>query len=165
MPRVLLTSLLVILLTNPLPTAAQGADANIAVMRAAVASIVQQVSGPDGGTVKLDPRALLSTGAGAERPAAVTRALSRATGAAISRLEDTHVCKGPSPKSCKLAGARVFVMVGDPDVTGNTAQVRVSTLYATDSTRDPVGERLFLVTLTRNGDTWEVTRSVVLRAA
>lgn len=88
-------------------------------------------------------------------------AIARALNAEVATVQATHVCSGATPDTCGLVGASVFLQIATPDITNETAQVRIRVLQQTDSRRQPVHAVGLLVSLARRWNTWVVIDSRV----
>ncbi len=161
-----------LLLGGRVPAAAQQPTEEAAVIGGAVRHVVQQLRGggelPQG-IVRFDPRVVVdrvvqnpaypdgrAVGydlAGA-RPPEHAAAARRAMSAEPGTVDGARVCATESLRSCTLRDAVAIFAAGRPVLRGDYAEVVVKGLWLTPSTRQPVHDGVFSVTLVRTAEGW-----------
>ncbi len=78
--------------------------------------------------------------------------LAAEIGGRVGRSEDVHQC-GATPRQCRLVSASALIVLGTPDVHGDSATVDVATWRPTSSLREPVSLTVFRAVVRRgNGN-------------
>ncbi|MBA4156978.1 MAG: hypothetical protein H0X65_05825 [Gemmatimonadetes bacterium] len=80
----------------------------------------------------------------------------------VSSLQNTMVCTSPSPRDCRLGGSIAHRRLHPPIFATDRASVRIETRFQSHSSRQPVGAKVFDVSLVRGRQGWEVADKKVI---
>lgn len=151
---------LVLALSIPLAAQAQStSDREVIAIDAAIAAYLRP-SLPKAG-VLFEPRVRMTTGQWQDiRSSARVSALALALGGSAASHDSVYTC-GAMPSECTLRNASIMLSFTDPMITGNTAVVRMTTLFQTGIKRIPIGRRASEIRLERSGAAWRVVSSQV----
>lgn len=152
---------LIATLFAPVAASAQADDATLRAIDAAVAAHVRKTL--PAGRIMLEARIQRDEGWVDVRAPERTDAFAKALGATVGHHDAAYICMGLSPSSCSLRGYAAILAFAEPAFHGDSATVRFERLDATGSSQVPVSVRDLQVNLVRDGESWRVVNTDVLR--